>query len=72
MCSSDLFPSHDRVSIAVNGTTWQVSITINSVFTSGLNNIQSRGWYEFHFIDADNNDIPFFEGQVNFEPGGLR
>jgi hypothetical protein len=62
----------DQGSIVINGTTWQVSITILSVFTAGLTNILSKGWYEFHFIDSSNNDTPFFEGPVIFEPGGLR
>ena len=59
-------------SIVINQTTWQVSITVLSSWTAQLDNAYSRGWYEFHFFDASNNDIPFFEGPVIFEPGGVR
>lgn len=58
--------------IAINPTTWQVSITINSAFTATLPNYGTKGWAEFHFIDSSNNDIPLFEGPVTFEPGGIR
>ena len=62
----------DQGSIVIDLSTWQVSITILSSFTATLPNIFSKGKVEFHFFDASNNDIPFFEGPVNFEAGGIR
>ena len=59
-------------SIVTNMTTFQVSITILSSFTSGLANTFSKGWAEFHLFDSGNNDIPLFEGPVSFEAGGIR
>ena len=59
-------------SVVINLTTWQVSITILSSFTSTLANTFSKGWAEFHLYDSVNNDIPLFEGPVCFEAGGIR
>ena len=59
-------------SIVINITSYLVAITILSPFTSSLPNYRTKGWAEFHLYDGTNNDIPLFEGSVNFEPGGIR
>ena len=58
--------------IAINTTTAQVDILLQSAFTITFPNICTKGWYEFHFFDSNGNDIPLFEGPVAFEPGGIR
>jgi hypothetical protein len=58
--------------IAINGTTFQITITLHSTFTETLRNTILTGCYEFHLFDPINNDIALFEGPVCFEPGGIR
>jgi hypothetical protein len=58
--------------ISINAITGSVAITILPSFTPVLEALLSKGWAEFHFYDADDNDIPLFEGPICIEAGGIR